>query len=66
MANIKLKYNFVETPRTKFIGAKRSIRKLRSSSVLIIIIIIIIGTDEDPSIRIESVAMINLRGLSTK
>ena len=35
MVNIKLKYNFVETPR-KFIIAKLSIRKLRSSSVLII------------------------------
>ena len=36
MVNIKLKYNFVETPR-KFIIAKLSIRKLGSSLVLIII-----------------------------
>ena len=35
MVNIKLKYNFVETPR-KFIIAKLSIRKFGSSSVLII------------------------------
>ena len=35
MVNIKLKYNFVETPR-KFIIAELSIRKLGSSSVLII------------------------------
>ena len=59
MVNIKLKYNFVETPR-KFIIAKFSIRKLGSSSVLIII------TDEDRSLRIESFAMINLRGVFTK
>ena len=43
---------------------KLSIRKLASSSVLIISIII--STDEDPSLRIESSAIINLRGVSTK
>ena len=53
--------SFVETPR-KFIIAELSIRKLGSSSVLIIII----STDEDPSLRIESSAIINLRGVSTK
>ena len=56
-------FSFVETPR-KFIIAKLSFRKLGSSSVLIIIIII--STDEDPSLRIESLAIINLRGDSTK
>ena len=50
----------METPR-KFIIAELSIRKLGSSSVLIIII----STDEDPSLRIESSAIINLRGVST-
>ena len=67
MVNIKLKYNFVETPR-KFIIAELSIRKLGCSSVLaiIIIIIIIISTDEDLSLRIESSVIINLRGVSTK
>ena len=35
MVNIKLRYNFVETPR-KFTIAELSIRKLGSSSVLII------------------------------
>ena len=59
MVNIKLKYNFVETPR-KFTIAKLSIRKLGSSSVLIIM------PDEDPSIRIESFVILNLRGVSTK
>ena len=54
--------SFVETPR-KFIIAELSIRKLGSSSVLIISII---STDEDPSLRIESSAIINLRGVSTK
>ena len=54
--------SFVETPR-KFIIAELSIRKLGSSSVLIIGII---STDEDPSLRIESSATINLRGVSTK
>ena len=60
--------SFVETPR-KFIIAELSIRKLGSSSVLIIPIITsanIISTDEDPSLRIESSAIINLRGVSTK
>ena len=42
----------METPR-KFIIAELSIRKLGS-------------TDEDPSLRIESSAIINLRGVSTK
>ena len=63
MVNIKLKYNFVETPR-KFIFAKLSIRKLGFSSVLITCIVI--STDEGPSLRIESFAKINLRGVSTK
>ena len=64
--------SFVETPR-KFIIAELSIRKLGSSSVLIILLKIIISannsiisTDEDPSLRIESSAIINLRGVSTK
>ena len=51
----------METPR-KFINAKLSISKPGSSSVLIIIII---STDEDPGLRIESFALINLRGVST-
>ena len=38
--NIKLKYNFVETPR-KFIIAELSIRELGSSPVLIIIRLIL-------------------------
>ena len=63
MMNIKLKYNFVETPRN-FTVAELSIRKLRSSSVLHQGIII--STDKDPSLRIESSAMIKLRGVSTK
>ena len=54
----------METPR-KFIIAELSIRKLGSSSVLIILAIII-STDEDPSLRIESSAIINLRGVFTK
>jgi hypothetical protein len=54
---------FVETPR-KSITAKLLIRKPGSSSVLkicmyIIIISTIIGTDEDPSLRTESFAVIN-------
>ena len=44
----------METPR-KFITAKLSIRKLSH----------IISTDEDPGLRIESFAVINLRGVST-
>ena len=47
----------METPR-KFITAKLSIRKPGSLSVLI-------STDEDPGLRIESFAVINLRGVST-
>jgi hypothetical protein len=55
---------FVETAR-KFITAKLSIRKPGSSSVLIICYYHIISTDEDPGLRIESFAVINLRGVST-
>ena len=53
MVNTIYLLSFVETPR-KFIIAELSIRKLGSSSVLIII-----STDEDPSLRIESSAIIN-------
>ena len=56
MVNTIYLLSFVETPR-KFIIAELSIRKLGSS---------IISTDEDPSLRIESSAIINLRGVSTK
>ena len=62
MVNTIYLLSFVETPR-KFIIAELSIRKLGSSSVLIMCII---STDEDPSLRIESSAIINLRGVSTK
>ena len=54
MVNTIYLLSFVETPR-KFIIAELSIRKLGSSS-----------TDKDPSLRIESSAIINLRGVSTK
>ena len=61
----------METPR-KFITAKLSIRKPGSSSVLItllalmiMILIMLISTDEDPGLRIESFAVIHLRGVST-
>jgi hypothetical protein len=58
---IKHRILFVcETPR-KCITAKLSIRKPGSSSVLIHII----NTDDDPGLRIESFAVINLRGVST-
>ena len=52
--------NFVVTPRN-FIIAKLSIRKPESSSD-----IINFSTDEDPGLRIESFAMIKLRGVTTK
>ena len=57
MVNTIYLLSFVETPR-KFIIAELSIRKLGSSSVM--------KTDEDPSLRIESSAIINLRGVFTK
>ena len=66
MVNTIYLLSFVETPR-KFIIAELSIRKLGSSSVLIILVLLcIISTDEDPSLRIESSAIINLRVVSTK
>ena len=68
MVNTIYLLSFVEIPR-KFIIAELSIRKLGSSSVLIILTgnnTGIISTDEDPSLRIESSAIINLRGVSTK
>jgi hypothetical protein len=54
------------TPR-KFVTTKLSIRKpgYRSSSVHANNLLIIINTDEDPGLRIESFAVINLRGVST-
>ena len=64
MVNTIYLFSFVETPR-KFIIAELSICKLGSSSVLIIFTSII-STDEDPSLQIESSAIINLRGVSTK
>ena len=51
MVNTIYLLSFVETPR-KFIIAELSS--------------FIISTDEDPSLRIESSAIINLRGVSTK
>ena len=60
MVNTIYLLSFVETPR-KFIIAELSIRKLGSSSVQYYN-----STDEDPSLRIESSAIINLRGVSTK
>ena len=65
MVNVKSKCNCVETLR-KFTMGKLSIRKLRSSSVLMIMQCIIISADQDPSLRIESFAIKNLRGVSTK
>ena len=62
MVNTVYLFSFVETPR-KYIIAKLSTRKLGSSSALIILIN---STDENPSLRIESFAIINLRGVSTK
>ena len=64
MAIYKLKYNFVETPH-KFIITELSIRKLGSSSVLIIMRHFI-SIDEVPILWIESSAIINLGGVSTK
>ena len=58
-------FNFVDTPRN-FIIAKLSIRKPGSSSVLIKSDSDFISTDEDPGLRIESFAIIKLRGVSTK
>jgi hypothetical protein len=51
----------------KFITAKLSIRKPGYLSALIIIIIIMIvnSTDKDSGLRIESFAVINVRGVST-
>ncbi len=54
---------FVVSPRN-FIIANLSIRKPGSSSMLIISDII--STDEDPGLRIESFAIIKLRGVTTK
>ena len=63
MVNTIYLLSFVETPR-KFIIAELSIRKLGSSSVLIIHQSSIISTDKNPSLRIESSAIINLRGFT--
>ena len=60
-----LYFNFVVTPRN-FIIAKLSIRKPGSSSVLIKSLCYLISTDEEPGLRIESFAIIKLRGVTTK
>ena len=52
MVNTIYLFSFVETPR-KFIIAELSNSR-------------IISTGEDPSLRIESCAIMNLRGVSTK
>ena len=54
MVNTIYLFSFVETPR-KFIIAELSNSKGRT-----------ISTDADPSLRIESSAIINLRSVSTK
>ena len=41
-------------------------QKINKVFIIIIIFIIIISTDEDPSLRFESSAIINLHGVSTK
>ena len=64
MVNTIYLFSFVETPR-KFIIAELSIRKLGSSPMKSRAYCII-STDEDPSLRIESSAIINLHGVSTK
>ena len=66
MVNTIYLLSFVETPR-KFIIAELSIRKLGSSSVLIILLyIIVLLALMKIQVRIESSAIINLRGVSTK
>ena len=66
--------NFVETPRkfTKLTSYGQKNRRKQSRHFMYkkrdvwIQIVVIISTDEDPSLRIESSAIINLRGVSTK
>ena len=76
MVNIIYLFSFVETAR-KFIIAELSIRKLGYESLDLLALMKIraygsirklglIRTDEDPSLRIESSAKLNLRGVSTK
>ena len=55
----------METPH-KFVTAKLSIRKLRSSSGLIVHYKMIARTDEDQSLWIESFAIMNLHGVFTR
>ena len=61
MMNTIYLFSFVETPR-KFIIAELSISKLGK----ITLDSVIISTDEDPRLRIESPAIIYLRGVSRK
>ena len=55
----------METPH-KFVTAKLSIRKLRSSSGLLVHCKMIARTDEDQSLWIESFAIMNLHGVFTR
>ena len=54
---IQTKYKNISYHLTKIIS---------NNNKLIINIMIIISADEDPSLRIESFAIMNLRGVSTK
>ena len=73
LIDVRLDNNFVQTPRklSSIIG-KLTIRKLGSSSMLTIFEVMkistnedIISTDEDTSLRIETFAKTNVRGVST-
>ena len=59
MVNTVYLFSFVEAPRINLL--LQSFRSVSSDRLRIII-----STDEDPSLRIESSAIINLRGASTK
>ena len=51
IVNIKVKYNFVETPRTKLIIAELSIRKLEYSSVLMIMPLLLLRAYGSEALR---------------
>ena len=61
MVNIIYLFSFVKTPHKFIIAESSSVRIFVSADNFSII-----TTDEDPNLRIESSAIIHLRGVSTK
>ena len=66
MVNTIYLLSFVETPRNLLLQSFRSVSSDLHQCYNNTLVLYYYSTDEDPSLRIESSAIINLRGVSTK